>query len=82
MSIKLIKLVFLFPLLLLSNPIRQVDIVNYSLSVKSKCINGYLYDEITGKIHNVNILVQQPTCINYSAWDGSCTSGLLKCKGE
>jgi hypothetical protein len=78
---KMRYILFLIPLYLFSNSISIYDIKNYGLSVKSKCINGYLYDEITGKINGVKVIIQQPTCVDISKWDAiQCNHKPIKCK--
>ena len=80
---KIISLFLFLPIYLIANSISVDSIIKYKLSVKSKCINGFLYDEIIGKINGAEILVQQPTCIDVSRWDSTqCNHKPIKCRKE
>lgn len=56
------------------------EIRENGLSVKTICKNGLLIDVIFGKLKNIEILVEQAHCVDYSSWDGrSCTHQPIKC---
>ena len=75
------KILLLLPLFLSANYLSTYQVINNKLSVRTICKNGFLTDVISGKIKDVNITVEQPTCIDVSSWDNlQCNHKPIKCK--